>query len=219
MHGGCSEASLTTVLAAFGTLVSRAEAKYAALVDQIPGVVYLDPVDEATDSIFVSPQVRDLLGVEPEAWITDQYCWSKHVHPDDFVRAWDDYMYSYAHDVPMSHEYRMVHEDGTVKWVLELARPIHDEHGDPWLIQGVYARHHGTQGGRGGASRAERAPGLDHRDPARHRGDDLAVDAVMRRICERTQRAHARRRRDHPHPRRRRSRDPRRPRASWTTSR
>ena len=37
----------------------------------------------------------------------------------------------------MSHEYRMVHEDGTVKWVLELARPIHDEHGDPWLIQGV----------------------------------------------------------------------------------
>ena len=52
----------------------EAEAKYAALVEQIPGVVYLDPVNESLDSIFVSPQVRDLLGIEPEAWIADQYC-------------------------------------------------------------------------------------------------------------------------------------------------
>ena len=46
-------------------------------------------------------------------------------------------MYAYSHDVPLSHEYRMVHEDGTIRWVLELARPIHDEHGEPWMIQGV----------------------------------------------------------------------------------
>ena len=39
----------------------EAEAKYLALVEQIPGVVYLDPVNEASDSIFVSPQVRALL--------------------------------------------------------------------------------------------------------------------------------------------------------------
>ena len=100
-----------------------------ALVEQIPGVVYLDPVNESLDSIFVSPQVRELLGIEPEDWIADQSCWSKHVHPDDFMRVWHDYTSAYANDVPMSHEYRMVHEDGTVKWVLELARPIHDEHG------------------------------------------------------------------------------------------
>ena len=115
----------------------EAEAKYSALVEQIPGVVYLDPVNEDLDSIFVSSQVRDLLGIEPEAWIEDQSCWSNHVHPDDVSRVWGEYMSAYTDDVPMSHEYRMVHEDGTVKWVLELARPIHDEHGDPWVIQGV----------------------------------------------------------------------------------
>src|SRR5262249_41263500 len=43
----------------------------------------------------------------------------------------------YANHVPLNHEYRMVHEDGTVRWVLEQAFPIDDEHGDPWLIQGV----------------------------------------------------------------------------------
>src|SRR6187397_801637 len=40
----------------------EAEAKYRALVEQIPAVVYLDPVDENSDSIYVSPQVVTLLG-------------------------------------------------------------------------------------------------------------------------------------------------------------
>ena len=31
----------------------------------------------------------------------------------------------------------MIHEDGSVRWVLEQAFPIDDEHGNPWLIQGV----------------------------------------------------------------------------------
>ena len=35
----------------------EAEAKYRTLVEQIPAVVYLDPVDENKDSIYVSPQI------------------------------------------------------------------------------------------------------------------------------------------------------------------
>jgi diguanylate cyclase (GGDEF)-like protein/PAS domain S-box-containing protein len=115
----------------------KAEAKYRTLIEQIPAVVYLDPVDETKDSIFVSPQVRDLLGVEPAEWLSDPYCWSSHVHPDDFPRAWKEYQDSYSRDEPLSHEYRMIHEDGSERWVLELANPVHDEGGAPWLIQGV----------------------------------------------------------------------------------
>ncbi|MGZ5212690.1 MAG: sensor domain-containing protein [Actinomycetota bacterium] len=174
-------------LTAGGDSRFEAEAKYLALVEQIPAVVYLDPVDEASNSISVSPQVLDLLGIEPEAWIADQYSWSSHVHPDDFVRAWDEYMYSCTRDVPLSHEYRMVHEDGTVKWVLELARPIHDEHGNPWMIQGVIfditARKESEEMQ---AARNERLRSIieTQRDIA---ATDLDLDAVMLSICERTQ--------------------------------
>jgi diguanylate cyclase (GGDEF)-like protein/PAS domain S-box-containing protein len=115
----------------------EAEAKYQALVEQIPAVVYLDPVDENSDSIYVSPQVVTLLGVDPQEWLTDPYCWRNHVHPDDFDRAWQEYEDAFNSRTTLNHEYRMVHEDGTVKWVLEQAYPIADEHGDPWLIQGV----------------------------------------------------------------------------------
>ncbi len=115
----------------------EAEAKYRSLVEHIPAVVYLDPVDEDATSIYVSPQVRDLLGIEPEAWLSDYYAWRKHVHPEDIDRAWEEYEEAYERHTTLNHEYRMVHEDGTIKWVLEQAFPIDDENGDPWLIQGV----------------------------------------------------------------------------------
>jgi len=115
----------------------EAEAKYRALVEQIPAVVYLDPVDEDSDSIYVSPQVVTLLGVDQHEWLTDPYCWRSHVHPEDIERVWREYQLSFNEHTTLNHEYRMVHEDGTVKWVLEQAYPIKDEHGRPWMIQGV----------------------------------------------------------------------------------
>ncbi len=81
----------------------------------------------------------------------------------------------------------MVHEDGSVRWVLELARPIHDEHGDPWMIQGVIFDI--TERKEAEVSQIARSDRLGsiieiQRDLA---ADELAVDAVMRQICERTQ--------------------------------
>ncbi len=115
----------------------EAEAKYQALVEHIPAVVYLDPVSEDDESIYVSPQITDLIGIEPDEWLNDPYAWRRHVHPDDIDRAWADYQDSYNNHTPLNHEYRMTHEDGTIRWVLEQAFPIDDEAGRPWLIQGV----------------------------------------------------------------------------------
>ncbi|MCD6022614.1 MAG: diguanylate cyclase/phosphodiesterase with and sensor(s) [Actinomycetia bacterium] len=115
----------------------EAEAKYRALVEHIPAVVYLDPVDENSESIYVSPQVVELLGIEQDEWLTDPYAWRHHVHPEDIDRAWDEYQHAYNAHEPLNHEYRMVHEDGSVRWVLEQAYPIDNEQGRPWLIQGV----------------------------------------------------------------------------------
>jgi diguanylate cyclase (GGDEF)-like protein/PAS domain S-box-containing protein len=115
----------------------EAEAKYQSLVEQIPAVVYLDPVSEDAESIYVSPQIINLLGISQEEWLTDPYSWRRHVHPEDIDRAWDEYEAAYNAHAPLNHEYRMVHEDSTIKWVLEQAFPVKDEQGNPWLIQGV----------------------------------------------------------------------------------
>jgi len=110
---------------------------YELLVLNLPGVVYLDPAFEELDSIYVSPQVHDLLGVTPEEWLGDSYCWARHVHPDDYDRVWDEYCDTIEKGLPLAREYRMIHEDGTVKTVFEQAYVIPDEEGRAFLIQGV----------------------------------------------------------------------------------
>lgn len=114
-----------------------AEALYRGLVEQLPAVVYLDPVDERLDSLYVSPQIEDLIGVTQQEWLSDSRCWSRHVHPDDLDRAWEEYAESVERNAPLSREYRMIHEDGTVKWVLERAVPVPAPDGTPWLFQGM----------------------------------------------------------------------------------
>jgi diguanylate cyclase (GGDEF)-like protein/PAS domain S-box-containing protein len=115
----------------------EAEAKYRTLVEQIPAVVYVDPVDPDSSSIYVSPQVEILLGITQEEWISDMYSWRRHVHPEDIDRAWAEYRAAYNTHTVLNHEYRMIDEAGNEKWVLEQAYPIDDEQGRPWLIQGV----------------------------------------------------------------------------------
>jgi diguanylate cyclase (GGDEF)-like protein/PAS domain S-box-containing protein len=115
----------------------ESEAKYLSLVEGIPAITYIDPVDENQESIYVSPQVTELLGISQEDWLTNPYCWRDHVHPDDIDRAWDEYEDAYRNRRSLSHEYRMVHIDGTELWVSEQAFVIPNEAGEPWLIQGV----------------------------------------------------------------------------------
>ncbi|MEP7033197.1 MAG: EAL domain-containing protein [Actinomycetota bacterium] len=115
----------------------EAEAKYLSLVEGIPAITYIDPVDENQSSIYVSPQVTELLGLSQEEWLADPYCWRHHVHPEDEARAWEEYVDAYRSGRSLSHEYRMVHEDGHVVWVSEQAFIIRNEDGEPWLIQGV----------------------------------------------------------------------------------
>ena len=54
-----------------------------------------------------------LLGIDQDEWLTDPYCWRKHVHPEDLDRAWEEYEDAYNNHTTLVHEYRMVHEDGT----------------------------------------------------------------------------------------------------------
>lgn len=114
-----------------------AEAMYRALIQHIDAVVYLDPIDEDAESLYVSPQVEQLLGITQEEWLTDPYSWSRHVHPDDLDRVWEEYAEALEADAPLDREYRMIDEDGAVHYVVEQAFPIRDEDGTAYMVQGM----------------------------------------------------------------------------------
>ena len=64
----------------------KAEAKYRALVEQIPAVTFMAPLDGSVSELYVSPQISELLGYSAREWIEDPVLWYRQLHPDDKER-------------------------------------------------------------------------------------------------------------------------------------
>src|SRR5436190_10136597 len=72
-----------------------AEQRFRRVVEQLPAIVYLESVQRDPEAagrmLYVSPQVRTLLGFAPEEWIGDPVAWARQFHPDDRARIRAEY--------------------------------------------------------------------------------------------------------------------------------
>ena len=114
-----------------------AEARYQALVEQLPAVVYIDTYEERPITLFISRQVQKLTGHSPEAWIADPDLWLKVIHPDDRGHLRSDWPLRLNGARESAEEYRIVHRDGRILWVRDVARLVHSTDGTPLFWQGV----------------------------------------------------------------------------------
>ena len=105
----------------------RSEARYRALVEQVPGIVYIDTNEADPAPMYVSPQVLELTGYTVEDWMADRGLWLKATHPEDRERVRDEWLSAVGRRAPFSVEYRSVHRDGRVSWFHDTARLVRSE--------------------------------------------------------------------------------------------
>jgi diguanylate cyclase (GGDEF)-like protein/PAS domain S-box-containing protein len=115
----------------------EANAKYRALVEQIPAIVYIDVADASMATTYVSPQIEALLGIKPQEYIEDPNLWTKRLHPDDRERALTTYLQGRESGKPFTFEYRLLSGDGGHVWFRDSAVVVRDERGEPAFIEGV----------------------------------------------------------------------------------
>ena len=119
-----------------------AEAKYRALVERQPGIVYLAEPGEHGRWHYVSPQIEQILGFTQQEWLDDPKLWAQRIHPDDRSRVLRDEAADAlaARRGPGSQvwEYRMLARDGREVWILDDESVTRvDPHGKVALVQGV----------------------------------------------------------------------------------
>ena len=117
--------------------LSEADARYRAVVEQIPAIVYTDVVDDTMSTTYVSPQIHELLGIFPEEYIADPDLWAKQLHPDDKAQALQSYLQGRTSGEPFSFEYRLLARDGRVVWFRDSAVVVNDRAGAPAFVHGV----------------------------------------------------------------------------------
>jgi len=117
--------------------LKEAEERYRTLVEQIPAVTYIDPVDDPDTPLYTSPQIEEMLGYTPEEWANEKL-WPERLHPNDRERVLAaDERFESGDGEPYSEEYRLIAKDGSVVWVREEAVLVRDEEGKPRFWQGI----------------------------------------------------------------------------------
>lgn len=113
------------------------EARYRALVEQIPAVVFMAYLDRGIGEAYVSPQIEAALGFSQEEWLEDPVRWYRHIHPDDKQRWNMEAAEMFLTGNPLRSAYRVLSRDGRVLWFHCEAKMIRKENGEPWFIHGV----------------------------------------------------------------------------------
>jgi PAS domain S-box-containing protein len=117
---------------------AETELRYRRLVEHLPGIVYTESVsDEDVAVVYVSPQIREILGIDPEEWIGSVEGWLLRMHPDDRDRVRTANEASTRTGEPFAQEYRMIAGDGRSVWFHDESVLVRDDDARPLFWQGV----------------------------------------------------------------------------------
>jgi PAS domain S-box-containing protein len=113
------------------------EAKYRALLEQLPAVVFMAYLDRGISEAYVSPQIEAALGYSREEWLEDPVRWYEHIHAEDKQRWSLEAADMFLSGKPLRSAYRVIARDGRVIWFQCDARMKRWPDGRPWFIHGV----------------------------------------------------------------------------------
>lgn len=112
------------------------DVRYRSLLENLPAIVYRESVRDADGGVvYVSPQVREILGLDPEAMLGT--AWVSTVHPDDRERVMELQRIADETGEPFAAEYRVLAGGGRVVWIRDGAVLVRDDDGRPRFWQGV----------------------------------------------------------------------------------
>jgi two-component system cell cycle sensor histidine kinase/response regulator CckA len=102
-----------------GAALRDAEAKYRQLVEILPAISYVAETGLRSPFLYLSPQLRTILGYAPEECVGDPLFWWNHLNPED--RAIAQMEDTWEQGRPFQIEYRMRSKDGREVWIRDEA--------------------------------------------------------------------------------------------------
>lgn len=111
------------------------EERYRTLVSNVPGAIFRCACDSDWTMEFLSDQMEKICGYPASDFIDNRVrSFASIVHPDenqvisDIVGDGD----------PYEVEYRIIHADGSIRWVFERGRGVRDDEGVMWLEGAIF---------------------------------------------------------------------------------
>ncbi|ATU92258.1 PAS domain-containing protein [Phyllobacterium zundukense] len=117
---------------------AAAHARLSQLLISSPAVIYSYKATGDFAPTFVSQNIRDLLGYEPQEYLENADFWRRCVHPDELAAVEAESVHLYKkgrHTV----EYRFRKKDGSFSWVNDEQQLVRDKDGQPLEVIGSWS--------------------------------------------------------------------------------
>lgn len=121
-----------------GEALVAAQDRLVHLLSSAPAVIYSYRATGDFAPTFVSQNIKDWLGYEPEEYLEHPDFWRRRVHPDDLAAVEAEAAHLFRkgrHTV----EYRFLREDGSYCWVNDEQHLIRDPDGNPVEVVGSWS--------------------------------------------------------------------------------
>ena len=113
------------------------EERLRAIINTVPGGVYTAMPDKNNTKTLVSANIIEMIGYTPDEMLKSPSLWESLILSEDrrkFETAIGDLLENKSQ---LEIEYRVVHKDGHIVYVLDRATPILDENNNISMIEGI----------------------------------------------------------------------------------
>jgi PAS domain S-box-containing protein len=118
--------------------LAASEQKFKSLLTNIPGAVYRCAFDDDYTIAFVSDVIEDISGYPASDFVDNRVrSYASIIHPDDYVMVGEMTDETRSESHRSSIEYRIIHRDGSVRWVYDRGQGVYGVDGKLLHIDGA----------------------------------------------------------------------------------
>jgi len=114
----------------------KSEQKYRRLTENSPDTIYRMSLPDGRYE-YVNPSAENIFGYPPQTWYDNPLLVREILHPDYlsyFEKQWKNLLKG---DLPPSYEYKIIHKDGSVRWINQRNILVKSEDNRPLAIEGI----------------------------------------------------------------------------------
>ncbi|MEQ1847144.1 MAG: PAS domain-containing protein, partial [Nitrospira sp.] len=118
--------------------LSESEVRFRTLVANIPGAIYRCAVDREWTMSYLSNVIESIVGYPATEFIANHTrSYASVIHPDDRQLVEETTWTSLQEHRPYVIEYRLIHVNGTVRWVYEKGQGVFTPNGEVRFLDGA----------------------------------------------------------------------------------